>query len=213
MRHVLCFGDSNTWGYRPGEGDRYDEQTRWPCVLQKLLGEEWLVHEDGLNGRETVQDHPTRLAVNGKAALPYALLSQKPLDLLVISLGTNDLKRFSAHHAAEGVGMLIGLAQSIDSLRRSSNPVFPHGCRVLVISPVEVSAALAERETDDELRMAHEESLKFPKAYQAVCRTYGVDMIDAQQLTKPSDIDGVHMTAEGHRTVAEAVNAWIRQHM
>lgn len=213
MRHVLCFGDSNTWGYRPGMGDRYDEQTRWPCVLQKLLGEEWLVHEDGLNGRETVQDNPTRLAVNGKAALPYVLLSQKPLDLLVISLGTNDLKRFTANHAAEGVGMLIGLAQSMDILRRSSNPVFPHGCRVLVISPIEVSAALAKRETNDELRLAHEESLKFPKAFQDVCRTYGTDMIDAQQLTQPSDIDGVHMTAEGHRAVAEAVSAWIRQHM
>ena len=52
-RRILCFGDSNTWGYKP-TGGRYDEETRWPMRMQRLLGDGYIVIEEGLNGRTCV---------------------------------------------------------------------------------------------------------------------------------------------------------------
>ena len=96
MKEVLCYGDSNTWGYNPKTKQRYDRNTRWPCVLQRELGEEFLVIPEGQNGRTTVWDDPVEGQKNGMTYLLPCLESHKPLDLVIITLGTNDLKhRFS----------------------------------------------------------------------------------------------------------------------
>lgn len=58
MRHILCYGDSNTWGYTPGTGERHAPDVRWTGVLRRLLGEGWEVLEEGMNGRTTVFDNP-----------------------------------------------------------------------------------------------------------------------------------------------------------
>ena len=47
---IVCFGDSNTHGYNNKNGKRFSEHVRWPMVLQDLLGEEYLVREEGLSG-------------------------------------------------------------------------------------------------------------------------------------------------------------------
>jgi lysophospholipase L1-like esterase len=94
LKTILCFGDSNTWGWIPGpDGDRYPPEVRWPGVLQERLGDNYRVVEEALNGRMTVWDDPYEPVhdKNGKRHLAVALESHKPIDLVILMLGTNDL--------------------------------------------------------------------------------------------------------------------------
>ncbi len=97
MKKILCYGDSNTWGHIPVTGGRYGDDVRWTGVLQAALGEGYRVIEEGLNGRTTVHDDPIEgVYKNGKHYLIPCLESHRPLDLVIMMLGTNDLKmRFS----------------------------------------------------------------------------------------------------------------------
>src|SRR5437867_8271019 len=113
MRSVLCYGDSNTWGCVPLDGPepprRFAPDERWPGVLRRELGDGWWVVEEGLSGRTTVWDDGLEPFRNGRAFLLPTLLSHQPLDVVVVMLGTNDLKRrfgVSAREIAEGAGLL-----------------------------------------------------------------------------------------------------------
>ena len=136
IRTVLCYGDSNTWGAatvsRPDR--RYAPDERWPGVARAALGESWLILEEGLGGRTTVSDDPVEFNPdkNGARALPICLHTHKPLDVVVIMLGTNDLKaRFgkSAWEVAAGVGALVELVKMSASGRDGGTPA------ILVVCP------------------------------------------------------------------------------
>ena len=111
-KHILCLGDSNTHGYCADPNDcadhgiRFNEDERWTCRLQKALGEEYLVTEEGLSGRTTVFVDPLHESMDA-LSVAYALLkSHEVIDLLIIMLGTNDVKeRFGANAACIGAGM------------------------------------------------------------------------------------------------------------
>lgn len=109
-RSVLCFGDSNTWGYDPATGSRHRYADRWPSVLQSGLGADYVVIPEGLNGRTISSDDPIDDWRNGRTALPMILETHKPLDLVITMLGTNDCKhRFALlpEEMAEGIRGLI----------------------------------------------------------------------------------------------------------
>jgi len=91
-KRILCFGDSNTWGWNPIDKQRYSKNERWPGVVAKFLGEGFEIIEEGLNGRTTVWDDPVEGNKNGKEHLPIMLETHRPIDLLILMLGTNDLK-------------------------------------------------------------------------------------------------------------------------
>ena len=201
MKDVLCFGDSNTWGFVPGRGVRYDEHTRWTGVLQDALGASWRVHEDGVNGRTSCFDDAVKPFLNGRRALPAALVGQKPIDVLVLSLGTNDLKGHTARQAAMGVAQLVRDALAFDVLYPSKQPVFKGEKHMIVLSPIQVWQGLEELNPSDQLAAAHAESCRFPEVFHEVMAGFPVTLLDAQQLAAPSHVDGVHMEAEGHRAI------------
>jgi lysophospholipase L1-like esterase len=97
VKTVLCFGDSNTWGCMPLTGPepprRYGPSRRWPGVLRRELGDGHWVVEEGLNGRTTVWDDALEPHRNGRDLLLPSLLTHQPVDLVIVMLGTNDLKR------------------------------------------------------------------------------------------------------------------------
>ena len=97
-RTVLCFGDSNTWGYSPDDGERFAPDVRWPGVLAARLGDDWRVIEEGLNGRTSAFDDPLDPILNGKTFLPVCLATHAPIDVVVIMLGTNDVFLPAGHH-------------------------------------------------------------------------------------------------------------------
>ena len=109
MKTIVCFGDSNTWGFNPATKDRLDRDSRWTGVLRNTLGAEYIVVEEGLNGRTTVWDDPIEGYKNGKTYLIPCLETNHPFDLITIMLGMNDLKKrfsLSAFDVANGAGVL-----------------------------------------------------------------------------------------------------------
>ena len=181
MKHVLCFGDSNTWGFIPGTCKRYDEHTRWTGILQNELGADWRIHENGQNGRTTL----------------------RPLDAIIIMLGTNDLKEHTAQASVNGIGTLIRTIQTFDQLYPASVPLFgDNKPRILVLTPIEIGENVAEWDT---LHGKGQESRKFPALMKGLCEWLGVEMMNTQEIVQPSKVDGIHMMPEEHRKLALAV--------
>ena len=205
MKHVLCYGDSNTWGMIPLKADRYDEHTRWTGRLQDILGDEWHVIEEGLNARTSIYEDPLKSFLNGRTMIDGGLCSQKPLDVVVISLGTNDLKFVDAWHAAQGVAQLIDFIRSHDARYPSSVRTFAGEPKIIVVSPIEVDADIQNRPGYSTLKYAHEQSTQFPKEFAAMCAGRHVMMVDAAKVAKPSKDDCIHMDPEDHAALAEAV--------
>lgn len=213
MKHILCYGDSNTWGFIPGSGKRYDEHTRWTGVLADTLGSDYRIHEEGLNGRMSYFDSPFKgdVNLNGGETLPMVLDSHKPIDVLVICLGTNDLKYHPAWYSSQGVGRLVNYAQHIDILNPWGERVFPHGVKVLVVAPIAIGEELAHRQVQDDLAGKHEEARKFPQLFRELACGMGIEYLNAQEFAEPSDVDCIHMMPEGHRALGLAVADKIRQ--
>ena len=122
-KHILCLGDSNTHGYCADPTDcadggiRFNENERWPCLLQKLLGEEYLITEEGLSGRTTVFQDPLHESMDALSVAYPLLKSHEVIDLLIIMLGTNDTKdRLGMNAACIGLGMerLVRKCMSVD---------------------------------------------------------------------------------------------------
>jgi lysophospholipase L1-like esterase len=199
MKSILCYGDSNTWGWNPIGAARFDRATRWTGVLQQELGDEYYVIEEGLPGRATVWDDPVEGHMSGKAYLVPCLNSHKPLDLVVLMLGTNDLKyRFSAtaYDIAEGIKSLIQVIQNSEAGVGGAAP------RVLVVVPPPLG-----RLTDfsEMLSGGYEKSLGLAAHYRRVTDLTGCAYLDSSAIITPSDVDGVHYEASEHKKLGQAV--------
>ena len=209
MKHILCYGDSNTWGYIPGSGERYAPDVRWTGVLGRELGEGWCIHEEGMNARTTVYEDAGRPWLNGKDGLAIAMVTQKPLDLLILSLGTNDMKYTHARGAARGIQRLAELAQVIQAAPQSTLP-FPNGLKILIVSPI----LLGHKCTDDPYSLFFgklEETQAFSMHYAHAAEMVGADFLDAALYAKPSLVDGVHMEPEGHGALGVAIAKKVRE--
>ncbi len=205
MFEVLCFGDSNTWGYSPKSAERFARNTRWTGVLQAALGDGCGVIEEGLNGRTTVWDDPIEGDKNGRRQLPALLESHKPLDLVVLMLGTNDLKRrFSAPASdiAAGVERLVGIILASSSGRTGKAP------KVLVIAPPPLARLTDLAEMFDG---GTEKSRLLGKLYARVAAEQGCAFLDAGSVIRSSDLDGIHLEEKEHRALGEAVAKEVRK--
>lgn len=210
MKRILCYGDSNTWGFTPGTGVRYAPDVRWTGILQKELGDEVLVIEEGLNGRTTVYENPTNPYRNGLTYLMPCLISQKPIDLVVLMLGTNDLLLTDAYGAVGGARLLCKQIRLAHHLEESS-PVFPNGPRILLMAPPLAHEELENRDCIERIRRFPAESRSFARLYEGLARELGLDYLDAAACTCPSPIDGVHLDVESHRRLGLAVAEKVRQ--
>jgi lysophospholipase L1-like esterase len=202
---VLCFGDSNTWGYSPKSAERFARTARWTGVLQAALGEGCGVIEEGLNGRTTVWDDPIEGDKNGRRQLPALLESHMPLDLVVLMLGTNDLKRrFSAPASdiAAGAGALLAIILGSSSGRAGKAP------RALLVAPPPLA-----RLTDlsEMFEGGTEKSRLLGKYYAQVAAEHGCAFLDAGSVIRSSDLDGIHFDEKEHRALGEAVAKEVRK--
>ena len=105
-KRVLCFGDSNTWGFNAKDEQRFSKEIRWTRKLQKHLGEDYEIIEEGLNGRCAVCEDQLKEGLKGLDYIYPCIMTHKPLDLVIIKLGTNDSKeRYSMtpHNIAMGI--------------------------------------------------------------------------------------------------------------
>jgi lysophospholipase L1-like esterase len=207
MRTVLCYGDSNTWGYEPATGERFPEDVRWPGVLARELGNGFRVIEEALNGRTTVREDPVEEYKNGKDYLRPCLESHAPLDLVIVALGINDLKaRFfaSASDAADGAGVLISIAQCSGTGPDGGSPAV----LLVVPPPVGFLTELAQM-----FAGAEEKSKGFSSQYRRVAEKYGCRLLDAGDVARASDRDGIHLEADEHRKLGVAVAASVKEYL
>lgn len=210
-KRILCYGDSNTWGFVPGTGMRQPANVRWTGVCQKALGEEYCIIEAGLNGRTTVFDDYFSDYLNGKKCLGYTLISQKPLDLVVLMLGSNDLKYTNAVGAATGADELVRMLLNADAVYRVSQPIWQNSPKVLLIAPPLVAQEITELRPDSTLVRGGEESKRFSQLYEAVAKTRGASFLDAALYAEPSLEDCVHITADSHTRLGLAVAEKIKE--
>ena len=202
---IVCFGDSNTWGYNPKNGKRFDDDIRWTGRLQNMLGSQYQVVECGINGRTTVFEEPFRDFRSGNAGIGYSLLESSPLDLLIISLGTNDLKYADYVSLGRAMRHLLRTAKHSGLWNNFNTSVFRGKENILVVSPISVGADLDERFPNSVLYGKHALSLRFAEIYRPICDEYGVEFLDAAQYAAPSEADCIHMDEDGHKKMAEAI--------
>jgi len=208
---VLCYGDSNTWGYTPGSGVRYPEETRWTALLQEALGPDFVVLESGLNGRTTVYDDPVNPYRNGWKALGYVLQSEKPIDLVILCLGTNDLHFTDAVGAARGIDEILRTLYGANQIYGGSTPVYRDLPRVLLVSPIALHPDYDALRPDTLLCGKAEASRQFGRLYAPLAKKYGAAFLDAASVAKASDVDGIHMDAESHRRLAALIAPAVRE--
>lgn len=204
-KRIVCFGDSNTWGYIPVTSQRYDENTRWPALLQSKLGyEDYTVVEEGLTGRTTVFDDPFDPELNGLKTMPAILRTAAPIDLLVFMLGTND---FQSHipagnpvSTARAVQYMLEIARTLPLDREGEK------MKILLISPIEITEdRLTFKDNDVTDAQSIANSRELGKHMAIVAQQLGVEFLDAAQYIKPGKVDGVHLDEAGHAKMAELV--------
>ena len=200
MYNILFFGDSNTWGYNPSCGLRYPYEKRWTSICAGLLGEGFNCIPAGMNGRTTAFDDPEKPLRNGCKEIDHDLQSHKPLDLVVIMLGTNDMKFVDAKSSADGLEKLIKMVLSVNERFSTSSPVFMDSPDVLIISPIHLRSSYGTSGYDDIAESRLQAGL-----FKDLADRYGVDFLDAAQFAEASDIDGEHLTEEGHKALGRAV--------
>lgn len=202
-KRILCYGDSNTWGSDPAGDERFPDDVRWTGVLAKTLGNDYTVIEEGLGGRTTVRDDPTDLYRNGKDYLIPCLLSHRPLDLVVLMLGTNDLKtRFnvSAWDIADGMRFLGNIILASQAGRANKAPQL-----LMMAPPPLISTNLLPHFTG-----AVEKSEQLAGQYADVAKELGCHLLNAGDHARTSTLDGVHWEASEHISLGKAVAAYIK---
>ena len=190
-KHILCLGDSNTHGYCADPADcadggiRFNEDERWTCLLQKALGSDYLVTEEGLSGRTTVFPDPLHETMDALTVLYSLLKSHEFLDLLIIMLGTNDTKE-----------RLVRKAQSVDCWG-------DHAPNILIVCPPPIRPEMELAECGVPMgKGCLEKSRELPAYYEKTARLVGAHFIDAKDC-EFNALDGMHLTRKGHAQLAQ----------
>jgi lysophospholipase L1-like esterase len=208
-KHILCLGDSNTHGYCADPADcadggiRFNENERWTCLLQKQLGEDYLVTEEGLSGRTTVFVDPLHESMDALSVAYPILKSHEFIDLLIIMLGTNDTKdRFSANAPCIALGMerLVRKCMSVDCWG-------PNQPNVLIVAPPPIGDEL-----NDPCMGVHcaEKSQGLAQYYAQKAELLGVHFMDAAGC-EFNKVDYMHLSKKGHSQLAERLAELVPQ--
>lgn len=207
-KHIVCFGDSNTHGHcadpldSADGGTRFNEEERWPCLLQKTLGDDYLIIEEGLGGRTAAFEDPECESRRGLDSIFSCLYSHKSVDLLILMLGTNDVKdRFSADAACVGqcVEQLIVKAKQIPAWT-GEKP------NILLMAPPHILEGVCSGIYGDAFGPESvEKSKNLAAAYAEVAQRQGCAFLDTEGIGEFNAIDCIHLTRRGHRKLAETL--------
>lgn len=205
MRQLLCFGDSNTWGLDGDSGTRLPWGVRWTSLLQKQLGQQYHVIEEGLCGRTTIFDDPLRDGRRGTELLPVLLETHATVDGVVLMLGTNDCKTaFGA--SAEVIG------KGIERLLRQIRYAAPQA-EILLISPIYLGDHVWRPGCDPEFsKKSIVVSHQLEAVYETIAKRWNIGFLRAADYAACSDRDQEHMNAAGHAAFAQAVSQEV-QHL
>jgi lysophospholipase L1-like esterase len=209
MKTILVYGDSLTWGIIPGTRRRLSFAERWPAILESELnrgGSAVRVIEDCLNGRRTVWDDPFKPGRNGIVGIEQRIEVNSPLALVILMLGTND---FQSVHQNNAWQSSQGVASIVRAIRRApiepDMPVPP----ILIVSPPRPNAPAGTMK--EKFDCAPERSRGVSDAYRAVASELDCGFFDADRVISTSAIDGVHLDADQHPRLAQALLPVVRE--
>ena len=201
MKKFLCYGDSNTFGFNPKNGSRFDENTRWTALLQKILGDDYEIIEEGACDRTGFVDNDKGFLFSAQRHFPKIVSKTKDIDLIILWIGSNDLQfkyDISFHHINNGLEKLILTAKSKVK-------------KIILIPPVILDDTVLEGYFHfqfDETSIS--KSKKAGKLYKKLSQIYHCEIFDINEFTNPSDIDGLHYDETGHKIIAEKLAEFIK---
>lgn len=210
-KRILVFGDSNSYGFDPVtglSGGRFDETVRWPRVMETLLGKGYRVIEDAVNGRTTAFDDPIREHRNGVKCIDRCFASSSPIDMVIVMLGTNDLKTI---FSAKPLVVMRGLMVVIEKIL-ASKAAYGEAPKVLIAAPIDIGENILNTQMGDFYEIeAVEYAKQLRPYYEKLAKDMGVEYIDAGLYGKPCELDCIHMDKESHAKVAEAMAKKVKE--
>lgn len=196
MKKIICFGDSNTFGFNPENGSRYDANTRWTGVLAQILSEDFQVKEEGCNNRTGFFVNPDGALQSGQKYLPKCFEQHVHTDIFIFALGTNDLQKIfnlDKEIVEEGLKNLIRF------VRKNNSNV-----RIILFSPVLLDKKVLCGNFSFQFDKKSVEASKWmQKIYKTVAHEENCELFDLNKYVTPSCIDGLHYDEESHRIIAE----------
>lgn len=201
-KKIVCFGDSNTHGYDSKTGGRFSEEERWSKLLEKYLGEEYDVAEEGLEGRTACVEDPLFEGLSGLEYLYPCIMSHKPIDLLIVMLGTNDVKeRFSLtpENVAKGMERLI--QKALDTPM-----AFGKKTNVLLVCPPSILPGYEKTSVYGEMGdNCVEKSRALAALYEQTAKEKGIYFLDADKIegVEMYPYDCMHLSLEAHNKMAQ----------
>jgi lysophospholipase L1-like esterase len=214
MKNILCFGDSNTWGY---DAESYDPETgiakrmpfeiRWPGVAQKLLGNDYRIIENALNARTLMREDPYFPHRLGIAGLEETLDANAPLDLVILTLGVNELK----HMFNLTAGMISFGMEKLVLAAKQVYYGYPEP-KILIISPAPVRSDIEDGVFGFSFGpLAYKKSCELSKLYRELALKYGCGYLDGASLgLSLNTVDGLHYNREDHAKLGEKAAEKIR---
>ena len=209
-KRIWIYGDSNTYGYDAATGGRYEKDSRWPDICQKMLGNEHRIIAEGLNGRNTCHDDPMEPMRNGLAYVKSHIIPHLPLDVLCVKLGSNDL---DAELAQTPEMIAENAARVLKKAREVAEKKTPGGkCVCVLMAPLEI--------TEDVFggpfgmyydKKVVETSRQVTKAFEKQAEKDGFLFFNANLHARCGALDGVHLDPENHRKLGAAFAQWIRE--
>lgn len=196
-KRIVCFGDSNTWGYDAITGERFPEEIRWTGALQKELGDAYRIVEEGLCGRTSVFEDPLNEGMSGFTYLYPCLMSQAPVDLLILMLGTNDCKQrfgLTAKNISDGLKRLVLKAKSIGAWRGQP--------QILIVAPGPIRKECETSEAGAEMGICSAKSYELAGYYEKMAQEQGCSFLDAGSIVTMNTIDYMHLDEPSHAKLA-----------
>ena len=202
MKKIICYGDSNTFGFNPKDGSRFDKNTRWTAILQKYLGTEYEVINEGACDRTGFVNNPKGFEFSAQRHFPKMISKIDNIDILIIALGTNDLQfqySISVGAIEKGLENLIKLAQT-----KAEN--------IIIIPPLILSEKILEGSFNFQFnKTSIVKSRKIGRIYRQISNAYHCNYFDINKFTKPSDVDGLHYNEESHKIIGDNLSNLINK--
>lgn len=203
MKKIVCYGDSNTFGYNPKDNSQFDENTRWTAILQKNLGAEYEVINEGMCDRTGFVDNPKGFEFSAQRHFPKMLSEIENIDILILAIGTNDFQfqyDISIDTIEKGLGNLIKLAQS-----KAKN--------IIIIPPV----VLSEKVLEGFFKLQFDEksiikSKEYVRVYKNFADLYHCNYFDINKIANPSDFDGLHYDENSHKVIGNTLTGFIENY-
>ena len=207
---IMCYGDSNTWGYISGsDHQRYGIDERWTSILSELLGSNYEIIEEGLNSR-TLTSNDTRPGKEGKNGYEYlipCLDTHDPIDLVILMLGTNELKA-TYNKSAKEIGEMCEqyFVKTILNRKSQCQNTYP---KLLIVTPPVVNEEVEYCKANNKYVGATKKSIELNNIYKTLAEKYNCYFLSNQGLE--TGVDGVHMTKESHRDLANKLKIEINK--